>query len=456
MKKKFALSFLLPLVLCLLLLVPGRNAYAQPKVVDRIVAVVGKSMILESEIEAQYLQYRAQGNIEGSASDMKCRILEQLLLQKLLLNQAALDSVEVTDSEVEQKMDERLRYFIAQFGSQQKLEEFYQKSIIEIKEEFRDLIRDQLKEQKVQQDITKNVIVTPSDVKSYYRNIPKDSLPLINSSVEIQQLVKIPPVSPEQKTAIKEKLRELRKRILAGESFSTLAILYSEDPGSAKKGGELGFYGRGELYPEFEAAAFKLKEGEVSDIVETKAGFHIIQLIERKGDYINVRHILMKPKTSPEELEKSRNELDSISKLIKDGTMTFDEAVTKFSDDPSKNSAGLMINPATGGTTFEMDQLEPQVSFVIDKMEVGQVSAPVMFRNEEGLDGYRLLKLKSRTEPHRANLDEDYSTIQDWAMQQKQNDKLTEWVDKNVSNAYVMIIDEYKDCNFEYTWFPKK
>jgi peptidyl-prolyl cis-trans isomerase SurA len=424
----------------------------QGTVIDRVAAVVGKNMILQSDLDAQYFQYRMQGSIEGTEHEVKCRVLEMMLLEKLLLNQAELDSIEVSDSDVEVEMDRRLRYFIAQFGSQQKLEEFYQKSITEIKDEFRELIRDQRKVEQVQQGIIKNIAVTPSEVKTFYKTIPRDSLPLINAQVEIAQIVKIPPVSLEQKVILKERLRELRKRILAGESFATLAILYSEDPGSAAKGGELGFYGRGELYPEFEAAAFKLGDGEISEIVETKAGLHIIQMIERKEEYINVRHILLMTKPSPLEVEKAQLKLDSIASDIRAGVITFDEAVKKYSDDPGKANSGLMINPNTGNTTFEMAELEPQVSFVIDRLEIGEVSNTVPMKTDEGEEAYRLLMVKKRTEPHRANLEDDYNYIQELALKDKQGKKLNEWIGKHLDNAYIMIIPEYQDCPFTHNW----
>jgi len=363
----------------------------QPQLVDQIVAVVGQNMILESTLEAEYLRFRMQGTIQGSAASIKCQILESLLYEKLLLNQAELDSVEVTEGQVEQAMDQRLRYFINQFGSQEKLEEFYDKSIIEIKDEFREQVRNQLKVETVQQDITANVSLSPSEVRSFFKKIPRDSIPLINSEVQIGQIVRLPPVTMEQKIEVKEGLRELRRRITEGESFATLAILYSEDPGSASKGGELGFYSRGELYPEFEAAAWRLKEDEVSDIVETEAGFHIIQLIERQAEYINVRHILIKTKVSPVELNAAREELDSIASLIRDETMTFEEAVREYSDDPGKYTGGMLINMRSGTTTFEMDELEPQVSFVIDKLEVGEISNAVPMKTEDGKDAYRIL-----------------------------------------------------------------
>lgn len=426
---------------------------AQEKVVDRIVAVVGPNMVLESEIEAQYLQAKMQGNIEGSARTVKCQILENMVLEDILLNQAELDSVQVTDSEVEQSLDQRLRYFISQFGSQEKLEEYYGKSTIEIKEEFRDMVKNNLLVQQVQTNITKNVFVTPSDVKEFYRNIPADSIPLINAKVEMKQIIKIPPVSMEQKVMIKEELRDLRRRVIGGENFATLAILYSEDPGSAAKGGEIGFFGRGELYPEYEAAAFKLKEGEISEIVETKAGFHITQLMERKGDYINTRHILLMTKPSPIDLENARIKLDSILVQIRSGEITFDDAAMKYSDDPGKSGGGFILNPYTGATWFEMDQLEPQVSFIINKLNVGEISSAMPTTTEDGKEAFRLVKLQSRIEPHRANLNDDYSFIQELALQQKKQDKLVEWVNKNADNTYIMVIDDYKNCGFTYNFF---
>ena len=440
-------------IISLLILALPIITFSQDKVIDQIVATVGKNIILESDIESQYYQFRMQGNISGGESNVKCEILESLLFQSLLLNKAEVDSIEITESEIEQTMDQRLRYFIAQFGSKEAFEDYYGKSVIEFKEEFRDEIKNQLLIESAQRSITLNVNVTPSDVRKFFKSIPTDSLPLINSEVIIGQIVKNPPISLEQKLIIKEKLRGLRERILRGETFSTLAILYSEDPGSAKKGGELGLYGRGELYPAFEAIAFKLKKGEVSEIVETEAGFHIIQFIERKGEYVNVRHILFRHKVSPEDLSIAKQELDTVAMLIKSDSLTFDEAVVKYSDDPSKNNGGLLINPITGTIRFEVTQLDPSVSFVIDKLKVGQISLPVLMETEDKREAFRILYLKKRTLPHRANLEDDYNTIQDWAQQDKQQKAFSDWVKKKVKKTYVNIIDKYKDCEFDHEWF---
>lgn len=441
------------LIISLLICILPAMAISQDKVIDQVVATVGKNIILESDIESQYYQYRMQGNISGGESTIKCEILESLLFQSLLLNQAEVDSIEITEGQIEQTMDQRLRYFIAQFGSKEAFEDYYGKTVIEFKEEFRDEIKNQLLIESAQQNITANVKVTPSEVRKFFKSIPKDSLPLINSEVQIGQIVKNPPVSLEQKLITKERLRGLRERILRGESFSTLAILYSEDPGSAKKGGELGLYGRGELYPEFEAVAFKLKKGEVSEIVETEAGFHIIQFIERKGEYVNVRHILLRYKVSPEDLVKAKLKLDTVAMLIKSDSMSFDEAVVKFSDDPSKNNGGLLINPMTGTTRFEVTDLDPSVSFVIDKLKVGEISEPVLMETEDKREAYRILYLKKRTLPHRANLEEDYNKIQKWAEQDKQQKAYSAWIKKKVKKTYIKIIDKYKDCEFDNEWF---
>ncbi len=427
------------------------SLFAQPKVIDQVVAVVANYSILQSDIENQYLQLRQQGGLK-SESTQKCQILESILFQKLMLNQAEIDSITVSDDQVETELDRKLRYYIQQFGSEEKFVEFYKKPIIEFKEEFREIVRDQKKIEQVQYNITKDIKITPSEVKKFFNNIPADSLPLVNSEVEVGQIIKNPPVSLEEKQRIKEKLTGLRERILKGEDFSTLAVLYSEDPGSARKGGELGFVGRGELYPEFEAIAFNLKKNEVSDILETKAGFHIIQMIQRKGDNINVRHILLQPKVSPEDLTEASRILEKVKNKIQTEGLAFDKAALEFSDDPSKNNGGLMVNPNTGSTRFEMDEIEPAISFAIDKLKVGEVSAPLIMRTEEGKQAYRIIYLKIRTQPHRANMQEDYDRIQQWAKDDKNADVIQKWIKEKVKQTYVNIIPEYNTCVFENKW----
>lgn len=254
---------------------------------------------------------------------------------------------------------------------------------------------------------------------------------------------------------MKNKLQEIKYRVLNGENFATLAILYSEDPGSAKDGGELGLFGRGEMFPEFEAAAFSLDKDEVSDIVETEAGFHILQMIERRGEYVNVRHILLRPKVSPLDLAKAKVELDSIAVLIENKEYTFEESVVEFSDDPSKNNGGLLMNPFTGSSLFESDQLDPKVFFVIDKLEIGEISTPVQFQTEDGKDAYRILYLKRRTEPHKANLKQDYDKIQEWSLENKKMEVINDWIEDKAASTYVKVNDKYQDCDFVNTWGMK-
>ncbi len=419
-------------------------------IIDKVIAVVGSEIILYSDIEAQYLQLLQQGY--DTDEDLRCTILEELLYQKLLVNQAEIDSVTVSSSQIESEMDRRLRYFINQIGSEKKLEEFYGKSINEIKEEFREAIRDQLLSQTMQAKITENIKVTPSEVRNFYNKIPKDSLPLIGTKVELAHIVKKPPVSQEQIEGIKDKLREFKNRISAGEDFSTLAVLYSDDPGSAAKGGELGFYSRGELYPEFEAVAYSLKKGEVSPIVKTKAGYHIIQMIERRGEQINVRHILLQPKISNIELKRAKDKLDSISTIIRSGELSFEEAAAKFSDDPSKANKGIIINKYTGTSNFEIEQVDADIFYIIDKMKPGDISEPIIMKTEEGSKAYRIIYLKEKTEPHQANLKEDYNFIQELALQEKQQQEIKNWISSKINNISVEVTDAYKTCVFIYDW----
>lgn len=427
-------------------------AIAQEKMIDEVAAVVGDNIILFSDIESQYMQYRMQGKIAGGSA-IRCQILEDMLFQKLLLHQAEIDSVEVSESQVESTMDNRMRYYIAQFGSQEKLEEFYKKSVLEIKDELRTSVREQLRGDNVRNTIVGSLKITPAEVKKFFSQLSSDSIPDVGTEYEIGQIVKIPEVSIGEKLATREKLKTLRERIINGENFTSLAVLYSEDPGSASKGGELGFHGRGELYPPFEAVAFSLKnKGDLSELVETQAGFHIIQLIERRGDYINCRHILLRPKVDPYALTKARMTLDSIATQIKADSITFNAAALKYSEDPGKINGGLLINPYTSNTKFEADQLDPKVFFTADNLEVGEVSNPVSFVDEENNEGYRLLYLKSKTSPHKANIKDDYNRLQEIALEKKKIKVLNNWIDNQVSKTYIKINPKYAQCTFNHTW----
>ena len=424
----------------------------QSQVIDKIVAVVGKNIILQSDIEEQYMQYRLQGGIKGSAKSIRCQILEDQLFRKLMLNQAELDSISVTDEQIDSEVENYIRYYISQLGSQEKLEQYYNKTLPEIKEDLHTMLKEKNLMDEVQRGIVSGVSATPSEVREFYRNIPNDSIPMISAQYEIAQLVKKPPITLDEKLAVKEELYGLRARILKGERFSTLARIYSEDPGTASKGGETGFQGRGGFVSEFEAAAFALKEGEVSEVVETEYGFHIIQLIERRGDYINVRHILRTLKVSPEALEHAYNELDSIAGLIRNDSLTFDEAVREFSDEDDKVNGGYLVNEMTGSTLFSAEDLDQQVSVVVNKLQVGQVSDPVPMKTKNGKDAYRLLIIKKKTTPHKANLKDDYAIIQQWTMQSLRQEAINKWIDDKSKKAYVKIADDYCDCEFDFDW----
>lgn len=418
--------------------------------IDGVAAVIGKSTILFSDIEVQYLQYRKTESTTVSPQDAKCSLLEDLIFGKMLLDKAEFDSLTVNENQLQNEMEYRLRYFASQIGSLEKLEEFYNKPLDEIKEELRQSIKEQNMAEMARNEITKGISITPSEVKRLFKDLPVDSIPMVNSEVIIQEIVKQPKVSLEQIIEIKERLRTFRQRVLNGEKFATLAILYSEDPGSASKGGELGYYGRGELYPEFETAAFKMEPGQVSDVVETKAGFHIIEMIDRRGDYINVRHILLRPKVSLEALAQAAQTLDSISKLINAKQITIDDAVKQFSDADNKISGGYLVNPATNAAKWQLNQLDPKQLYVIDKLKEGEISSAVPFETDEKYQAYRLLYLKSKTEPHRANMTTDYDVIFNWALNKKKMSVLEKWVKEQSKNTYIHIDDRFLNCNFKF------
>ena len=424
----------------------------EAQVIDRIVAVVGQNIILQSDVEARFLEYRLLGGIKGSSEALRCEILEDLMFQKLMVNQAEMDSITVTDEQVNADVDRWISYFISQVGSQENLEKYYKKTMAEIREDLFRVRKENMLVQQVQQTILANVEVTPSEVRSLYNSMSKDSIPMVNSKYEIAHLVKKPPITLDQKLEVKDRLYKMRKRILNGERFSTLALLYSEDPGSAKKGGELGFTGKGEFAPEFEAAAFNLREGEISEVVETEFGFHIIQMIERRGDYVNVRHILLTVKVDLEALQSAYDELDSIAGLIHNDSLTFDEAVRRFSDEKDRVNGGTLVNPATGGTLFDASELDQQVAVVISKMNVGDLSAPVPMKTSDNKDACRLIYLRKKTEPHKANLKEDYSLIRDLALQKKREEIIDKWIANKSGKAYIKVCDDFKDCDFKFGW----
>ena len=425
------------------------QSFAQ-KEIDGVRAIIGNEIILTSDIETQYQQYLAQGYT--NRGEIKCRIIEDLLYQNLLLNQAKIDSLEISEQEIDSELEKRIRYFIGQVGSKEKLEEFYGKSIIEIKSEFRDLINDQLRSQRMQGSITAGVKVTPSEVKIYFNSLPKDSLPMIEAEVEISQIVIKPEISHQEKDRIKNKLLSFKERITKGEDFKVLATLYSDDPGSAKNGGELGFVGRGDLEPALEAAAYKLKGDEISKIIKSEFGYHIIQLIERRGEQINVRHILLKPKVSSTQLMETKGQIEKVAKQISNGEITFEKAALDFSDDESKNNEGLLINPNSGSSMFIMKDLDPAIYFVIEKMAKGEISAPIIMQSEDGQKAYRIVKLRKKTIAHTANLIEDYDKIRNVALQEKKQKTINKWLEEKIAKTYIKLEAELRDCTFNNKW----
>lgn len=449
------------------LVVAGVAQETKVQVIDKVVAVVGKNIILLSDVENQYLQYRMEGSIEGDNKDIHCAILEELLFQKLMLNQAEMDSLTVTDAEVDAEMNRRISELIGRAGSQEKLESIFNKSMSQIKDELRRLVREKSLQDQVRSNLLKGVAVTPAEVRAYYRSIPRDSVPMVDTKYEIMQIVKRPPISIDEKLEVKDQLYQIRKRILNGESsFSTMAILYSEDPGSAKKGGELGFTGKGEFAPEFETVAFNLREGEISEVVETQFGFHIIQLIEKRGEYVNCRHILMTAKVPVEALEKAQHELDSAAQLIRNGDLTFEEACKQFSEDDSKINGGYIINPIGGGYAISLSEIQElenyngfqefkNLAFVINRLEEGVVSDPLPMSTSDNKDAFRLVMVKKVIPAHPANLIDDYSLIQSWATNKKNQDVIKEWIRNKAKKAFIRIDEDFSDCDFQFEWTKK-
>jgi peptidyl-prolyl cis-trans isomerase SurA len=422
---------------------------------DEIVGVVGNHIILKSDVDAQYFQYRAQVGLADNDDVVKCRILEDLLFQKLLLHFGEVDSVNVSDQQIDQSIDMRINYFLQQAGSLKALEEYYGKPLNEIKEDMRTSVKDQMVSEMKKNEIVKNVTITPSEVKVFFKRIHKDSIPIIQSKYEFGQITKKPEISKKVRQVALDKITKLRNRIIKGEKFETLAILYSEDPGTAKDGGETGLTKRGNWDPAFTTAAFKLKHGEISEIIESKYGYHILKFIERKGDYINVRHILILLKPSYEDIGKAIAKLDSVANLIKIDSTNFEKAVVKYSDDPGRFTGGLMINQNTGNSLHSIEELDKAIAYELNKMEIGDVSSPVAYKNRKGNDSYRILYLKSKTLPHKANLIEDYNQIQQWALNKKREQIIIDWINEKIKVTYIRINKEYANYQFRNNWFEQ-
>jgi peptidyl-prolyl cis-trans isomerase SurA len=429
--------------------------FAQPQIVDEIVGLVGDEIILYSDIQIQKNQLKSQG-YPGPITD--CEVLEEILFEKLLLNQAKVDSVEVTDDMINAELDKRLNVFIRQIGSEEALEEYYGKSISEIREDFFDVLKDQILVQRMEGQISSLVNVTPGDVEAFYKSIPEDSIPFVNASVEIAQIAIFPEATTEEKERLRERLRKFKEQVERGEDdFETLAALYSDDPGSASKGGNLGMQPRGTFVPEFDAVAFKLKDGEISAPFKTDYGFHIMQMIERRGEMYNANHILLIPKINSEQLSEAKQQLDSVRVLVLRDSVSFALAAAKYSsDERTKNQNGMMVNPKTGSTIYEMDELDPTVFLAIDTLEIGEISNSVYFQGTGRERGYRILKLISRTKPHRANMQEDYQLLQNMASQFLKADKMKSWMERRISETYIKVNDAYTECSFQHPWIKEE
>ena len=433
-------------IIILLVCFYGICANAQPYMLDQVVAIVGSKPIKQSDVEGRYLQYRAQGiSVHG---DMKCSMFEELLTEKLLINQAEVDSLVVESNEIEMELGRRLDMFIMQVGSQEELEKHFKKSIYEIKDDLRKSLHEQLLAQKMQRAITEDIKITPSEVRFFYNKLSKDSIPLINGQAEVAQIVMHPPYSDEAISEVRQNLLDLRRRVIAGESFRTLAVLYSEDPTAARNGGEMPLMSKGELDPEFAKAAWALKnKGDVSRIVESKFGFHIIQLVDKRGDRVSSRHILMKPKPNPEAIATVTGRLDTLVRLIRKDSLDWNIAAFHYShDENTRFNGGLMINPRDQSTLFEMDHMEKTDWDVIKDLKIGEISEPYVSVDEKGKTVYKIVKLKDRSDPHRANLKSDYSFLQDIAMNDKMNSVIREWVNEKIESSYIYLDEGFKRC----------
>jgi peptidyl-prolyl cis-trans isomerase SurA len=421
--------------------------------IDGIVAVIGKSVILRSDLEKHFNDYKMQFKTIEDPDEVYCTILENLVYNKLMVNQAELDSIEVSDEEVDYRLNTRIQYFLQQTGGDVKyIENYFNKSMADIKKEMREMMYEQALIEQVQAGITGSITITPSEVHQFASKISPDSMPTVSTTYQFGEIVKIPPVSDEEIASVKEQLMSYRERVLRGERFGALARLYSDDPGSASKGGDLGFVERGTLYPEFEAAAFNLKTGEISQIVKTQAGYHIIQLIERRGESIHVAHILIQPKPSTDEQVRAITYLDSVRKVIHDEKLTLEEAAKKFSEGPTRLNGGMVVNPYNNSLSFDRQSLDEATFTTINKLIPGEFSECVPFVNDDGVMAYRIIYLKEKVLEHKANLVEDYDMIKNAALEQKKYDAMEKWVLDKVKVTNIKISEQYKYCPFVTKW----
>ena len=422
--------------------------------VDGIAGVVGNNIVLNSDVEQQLLQYQAQGLEVDTA--LRVQVLEDLLFQKLMLHQAVLDSVVVTENEVFNEIDSRINNFILQLGGEDQLESYFDKKIYEIKEEMFEPIENSLLIQRVRYDITSAVTITPSEIRAYFSTFPTDSLPTVNEEVEVAQILKLPPPSASAISETKKKLDKLKDRINKGESFGTLAILYSEDPGSSRNGGLYTSIKRGMFVKEFEAVMFSLEEGEVSEVFKTEYGYHIAVLEERRENEVDIRHILMSPKISPIDLNNAKELLIEVRDSILNGDLLFEKAALSHSDDEAtKFNGGKLINSNNGTSKFEIAHLEQGVNSAIENLEIEAISQPIYLKMDDGKEAYRMFILLDRKELHQVNLIDDYKKIRDLALESKKDKSIEKWISKSLEKTYVRVNELYKSQDFQYNWIKK-
>ncbi len=435
------------LILAFLFVTTG---FAQDKMVDQIVAVVGGNIILKSEIERMHIDQQAQGIT--SEGDMKCEILEQFLINKLLVAEAEHDTlITVTASEVNNQMDQQMNMYLQYMGSEKAVEEYFSKPIVSIKSEMQEGIRNQLLSQKMKQSIVADVKVTPSEVRYNYRSLSDEEIPIIPTQYEYAQITLQPKIELEEENRVKARLRELKKRIEDGASFATMAVLYSEGP-SAKDGGVIGYLGRGELDPAYAAVAYNLKGDKVSNVVKSAFGYHIIQFVDKKGEKVNTRHILMKPKISIEAQEEANNRLDSLANLIRKDEISFDQAAMMFSfDKNTRNNGGVAINPNTMSSKFAVEELDGDISKILTQMNVNEISKPFSTVDPENQQTvFKIIKLLKKVDSHRADLQNDYQKLAEMYLVSKKEQVLEEWITERQSETYIRIDATYANCNFDF------
>ena len=447
--------------LCLLMMLIGVSAYAQDNVIDEVVWVVGDEAILKSDVENGRLE--AQYNGRRFDGDPYCVIPEEIAIQKLFLNQAEIDSISVTDQEVLQEVERRLSYMVDAIGSREKMEEYYNKTFTQIREQMRESVHNDLIVQQMQREVIGDIKLTPAEVRNYFKQLPADSIPFVPLQVEVQIISREPKIKEEEIERIKSQLREFTDRINKGEtSFSTLARFYSEDPGSARQGGEYGFQGRGQLTPEFGNVVFNLTDPKkISKVFETEYGYHIAQLIEKRGDRVSFRHILLKPRVDEKDLEADLAKLDTLSNDIRKGKVSFDEAAIYVSQDKdTRNNHGLLANPQSGTARFEMQELagfvSQEVAKAVEELEIGEISAPFTMVNKKGKEVCCIVKLKDRIVGHKATISEDYQRLKGIVMEKRGQEKLRNWIVEKQKSTYVKINPNWNKCDFKYPGWIKE